>query len=71
MKFNDVLRTALKETNATQSDLAEMAGTTQSAIGNALARKDIYITTFIRLLDKLGYEVIVRRKDGDSEMRLK
>lgn len=65
MKFNTLLRQALSDTNTTQSALARELGTRQSTIGNALARPDIYVSTLIRILDTLGYDIqVTHRQTG-------
>lgn len=66
MKFNEILRAALKETNTTQTRLGEMAGVRQSTVGNTLARTDIFMSTFVKWLDKLGYDVIIVPRDSNS-----
>lgn len=70
MKFNEIIRQALADTDTTQKQLAEALGykSGPSAISVPLSRDDIYASTLVRMLDAMGYEVIVR-KDGE-EMKL-
>lgn len=62
MKYNEIIRTALKETGITQQRLADAMGYSngQANVAKILARTDIHASTFVRLLDKLGYEVVIQ-----------
>lgn len=64
MTFQNAIRTALKETNTTQQKLAEEMNYShgQANIAKILSRKDIYLSTLVRLFDKLGYQIIVQKK---------
>lgn len=64
MTFKEIIKHALKETGTTQQRLAEDMGysTGQANISKIFTRKDIYMSTLVKMLDKLGYEVIVRKK---------
>lgn len=72
MKFNEIIRQALKDSGTTQKQLAEALDykSGPSAISVPLSRDDIYVSTLTRMLDALGYEVIVRKKDSSDEMTL-
>ena len=70
MQFKDMLDQILKEKKLTQVTFANSVGTTQSAIGNAKKRNDVYVSTLIKWCESLGYEVVIqekkqgRRRDG-------
>jgi len=69
MNFKYIVRSALKETGTTQQRLAEEMGysTGQANIAKIFTRKDIYLSTFVKMLNKLGYEVVVRKKTSSPE----
>lgn len=62
MKCNEIIRTVLKTTGTTQTRLADAMGYAngQANVSRLLARNDLYVTTLIRLLDKMGYEIVVQ-----------
>lgn len=73
MKYNEIVRKAMRDTDTTQKELAEALGykSGPSAISVPLSRSDIYASTLINMLDALGYEVVVRpRNDRSNEMTL-
>ena len=63
MKSSDIVRAKMKDAGITQKELADKLGyKTQSCIGDALARKNgVRIDVFVKMMNALGYEVIVRR----------
>lgn len=67
MKFQEIIRSAMKSTGTTQKRLAEKLGykSGPSAISVPLTRDDIYAGTLVRMLNAMGYEVVVR-KDGEE-----
>ncbi len=70
MQFNEMLKHIIKEKKHTQTTFANIVGTTQSAIGNAIKRNDVYVSTLIKWCELNGYEVVIqekksgRRRDG-------
>ena len=70
MKFNTIIREAMKETSTTQARLGEILGIKQNAVSNMLNRTEPSLATFQTALEAMGYEVVVqkktqgRRKDG-------
>lgn len=68
MKCEEVIRAAMKADGISQANLAaKMNYSTQSAVGNALARKtNMKVDMFIKMMNAMGYDVIVRR--GKEEM---
>ena len=63
MTASEAIRTAMKEANVTQNDLAELMGyNSQGTIGNALRISNFTTNTFLRWLDCLDYEVVVQPK---------
>lgn len=65
MKFNDIIRHAMRETNTTQVQLGERLGVRQTAISNTLQRPETMLGTFVSIMNALGYEVIVRKDDEE------
>lgn len=68
MKFNEIIRAALKSTGTTQQKLGDRLGVRQTAVSNVLQRDEIMLGTFVEYLDAMGYDIIIR-KDGE-EMKL-
>ena len=70
MKFNGIIREAMKETGTTQARLGEVLGIKQNAVSNMLNRTEPSLATFQSVLEAMGYEIVVqkktqgRRKDG-------
>ena len=69
MKFNEIIRAAMKESGITQKHLGELLGIHQSAVSNMLNRPEPSLATFREVLDIMGYEVIVQKK-GSTPMAL-
>ena len=69
MKANKIIETAMKEGKVTQKALAEAMGLkTAQAVGNILYRENsVRANSFVKMLDIMGYEVIVRKKIGETE----
>lgn len=70
MRSNEIIRAAMSKDNLTQLGLATRMGhETQSYVGNALNRKtDMKVSLFVRMMEAMGYEVIVRR--GEEEFKV-
>lgn len=71
MTAADAVKKIMKDTNTTQTRLAEIMGyNSQGTIGNALRNNNFSTNVLLNWLDKLGYEVVVqpktqgKRKDG-------
>jgi predicted transcriptional regulator len=62
MQLNEMLKHIIKEKKHTQTTFANTVGTTQSAIGNALKRNDLYVSTLIKWCELNGYEVVIQEK---------
>ena len=62
MQFKEALKELIKRKNDTQATFAASVGTTQSAIGNALKRNDVYVSTLIKWCELNGYEVVIQEK---------
>lgn len=69
MKAQDIITNAMKAENVTQKELATALGfESQQAIGNILTRnKSIKVDAFVKMLNKMGYKVVVRKNIGKSE----
>lgn len=63
MNHKTAIREAMHNAGVTQKELGERLGGGQSMISSALSRDDIYLSTFVRMLDALGYELTIARKE--------
>lgn len=64
-----IIRDAMAAGGIKQKELADALDLSgQQAIGNMLARKtSMRVDTFVKLLDAMGYTVVVRKKLGATE----
>ena len=69
MKAKEIIKTAMAADKITQKELAEAVGLkSQQAIGNLLLRENgMRLDGFLKMLDVMGYEVVVRKKLGASD----
>ena len=69
MKAKEIIKVAMAADKITQKELAEAIGLkSQQAIGNLLLREHgMRLDSFLKMLDVMGYEVVVRKKLGESE----
>lgn len=69
MKANEIIGKAMAEGKITQRELAEALGLKSAqAVGNILYRSSSpLVNKFVKILDIMGYEVIVRKKIGETE----
>ena len=69
MKPNEIIGKAMSAGKITQKELAEKVGLKSAqSIGNILYRSNSpRVNNFVKLLDIMGYEVIVRKKIGETE----
>ena len=69
MKPNEIISKAMTAGKVTQRELAEAIGLKSAqAIGNILYRSSSpRVDNFVKILDAMGYEVIVRKKIGETE----
>lgn len=69
MNAKEIIKTAMAADKITQKELAEAVKLkSQQAVGNMLARKNgMRIDNFLKMLDVMGYEVVVRKKLGESD----
>lgn len=69
MKAKEIIKTAMSTHKITQKELAQAVGLkSQQAIGNLLLRENgIRLDGFLKMLDVMGYEVVVRKKIGETE----
>ncbi len=60
-----IIRLALIESRSAIKDVAEKLGIKGTTISNQLGRKDstMTLTSFFSILDALGYEIVVRKKE--------
>ena len=58
-----ILREVMTDCGWTQAVLAEKMGyASQSAVANRISGGNVKVDTFVKLLDCMGYEVVVRSK---------
>ena len=69
MNAKEIIKVAMSADKITQKELAEAVGLkSQQAIGNMLLREyGMRLDSFLKMLDVMGYEVVVRKKLGESE----
>lgn len=69
MNAKDIIKEAMTADSITQKELAEALGwSSQQSVGNMLARKNsMRLDNFVKMLNEMGYEVVVRKKLGVSE----
>lgn len=69
MNGKDIIKTAMSTDGITQKELAESLGWgSQQAVGNMLTRKNsMRLDNFVKMLNEMGYEVVVRKKLGVSD----
>lgn len=61
MKETDIITEALKSCGWTQKTLAEALGyPTQSCISSRIHGKSMRVDTFVKFMNAMGYEVVVR-----------
>lgn len=65
MNDRQIVRAALKRNGMTQPALSEMLGYKRGTVGTILKGKSIMgVDKFFKMLSALGYEIVVRKKDG-------
>lgn len=67
MKFNEIIRSAMQKTGITQVQLGEKLGVHQTAISNTVVRPGITLSKFVIFMDALGYDIVVRPRNGKGE----
>lgn len=62
MKRKDAIKAAMRDVGVTQDVLAEMLGYSgQNSVASAIGR-NISMDKFEDIIDKLGFEIVIRRK---------
>lgn len=62
MKAQDIIETVMEIEKVTQKELAEELGLTQQAVSKFKNGKgSLRVDTFVKILNKMGYTVVVRR----------
>ena len=69
MNASEIVKKAMKADGITQKELAAALDlSSQQSIGNMLARRNgMRIDNFVKMMDKMGYEIVVRKKLGVSD----
>ncbi len=69
MKAKEIIKEAMTADKITQKELAEAIGLkSQQAVGSLLLRENgMRLDGFLKMLDVMGYEVVVRKKLGASD----
>lgn len=62
MDHKATIKEAMKATNTTQSQLGTMLGINQQAVSNYLSRDDIKLSTYTKIMDALGYDLILKKR---------
>ena len=67
MNEKDIITVAMKSCGWNQQVLAEKCGyKSQSAISNKVNGKSLRVDTFAKILDAMGYEIVVKSKSSNS-----
>lgn len=62
MKAQDIIKNAMESEKVTQEALANALGVSQQAVSKTVKGKNsLRVDTFIKILNKMGYTVVVRR----------
>lgn len=69
MKAQEILGKAMSNERVTQKALADAMGLKSAqAVGNILYRdSSVRVNSFVKMLNLMGYEVVVRKRLGESE----
>ena len=69
MKAQEILSKAMANEKVTQKAMADAMGLKSAqAVGNILYREGtVRVNNFVKMLNLMGYEVVVRKKLGESE----
>lgn len=69
MNAKEIIDAARSADKITQKELADALGLVgQQSVGNMLSRKNsMRLDNFVKMLDAMGYAVVVRKKLGESE----
>lgn len=69
MEAKKIIRRAMEINKVTQKELADVLGmNSQQALGRILTHEgSMRLDNFIKILEVMGYDVVVRRKIGKSE----
>jgi len=72
MENREIMRVARAERGMTQTELAERMGMLRNGLSMNLSRPRISLDMFTRILDAMGYDVVVvDREDGSEKWRVK
>ena len=71
MNEKEIVAAVMKDEGVTQIELArKLQWSSQQVVGNKLTRQtSMRVEDFVRMLDAMGYEVIVKKGIGKSEVR--
>jgi hypothetical protein len=69
MKSNEVIKEVMTTEGVTQKALSSAMGLKSAqAVGNILYRENsVRVSSFVKMLDIMGYEVVVRKKIGKTD----
>jgi|GEM_PF-6341347 len=68
MNANEVMRKAISDTGMTQKDLAETMHLKSAASLTGYLKSDVRISTFINIMNTLGYSVCVKNDKEEIEL---
>ena len=71
MNEKEIVAAVMKDEGVTQIELArKLQWSSQQVVGNKLTRQtSMRVEDFVKMLDAMGYEVIVKKGIGKSEIR--
>lgn len=63
MKANEIVKSLIKQSDFTQTTLAKAMGyNNQSSIANRLNKNDMGVSLLAKMLDVLGYDLVIQPK---------
>ena len=63
MNAKEIITTAMKQSGLNQTQMASMIGmNNQSGFSMALGRADLKVGFFVKVLNAMGYEVVVKKR---------
>ena len=70
MNVNEILNQIIANEHLRKLDVANRASMSQSQF-STLLKSDMRISTLIRILNVLGYSIVIRKNNDDTEYELK
>lgn len=69
MTVADIVKEIIKKSDLQQAQVARLMGWTPQNLSNRLGRNTLYAEDFVKLLDVMGYNMIVVEKETEEEVK--